>query len=317
MATEGKGGLPFLGSGIRFDLFELDVEGGQLRRNGFPVDLSPQALKVLLLLAERPDKLVTRKKIIEALWPGQSYGDFDSRLNFTIKKLREGLGDDADQPRYIQTVRNAGYRFIAPLREPAPPPLAAIPKSDDNLLPSTSGTRPNPPQGALLTDNDVRLAVNRVSIPVLTVVLLAVTVMTALFREWSWGSGGAKPDSAPEISSVTPILPQERQRIVIRGRGFGLHVPYFRTDSPQLAIRDLTSHWAAGRIIPQNWDEVMVDVESWTDTEIVLGGFSGDYGANGWKLTTGDNLEVAVWNPQSGIGPGLYHLSVTGNELPR
>jgi hypothetical protein len=116
---------------------------------------------------------------------------------------------------------------------------------------------------------------------------------------------------APEIISVTPVLPRARQKIVIKGEGFGLHVSYVHTDSPYLAIRDLTTHWAAGRIIPQNSDEVMVDVESWTDTEIVVSGFSGDYGANGWRLAAGDELEVAVWNPQSGMGPALFHVTVT------
>jgi translation initiation factor IF-1 len=57
----------------------------------------------------------------------------------------------------------------------------------------------------------------------------------------------------------------------------------------------------------------MVDVESWTDTEIVVSGFSGDYGRNGWKLNPGDMVEVAVWNPQSGVGPALYRVKVSPN----
>ncbi len=103
---------------IQFDLFELDVKKSQLRRRGLPVDLPPQALKVLGILAEHPNELVTRKEIREALWPGELHGDFDSRMNFAVRKLRETLGDDAERPRYVQTVRNSGYRFIAPVREP-------------------------------------------------------------------------------------------------------------------------------------------------------------------------------------------------------
>jgi DNA-binding winged helix-turn-helix (wHTH) protein len=102
---------------IRFNLFELDAKNGQLRRSGVPIDLSPQLLRVLVMLAERPGELVTRKEMKEALWQGQSYGDFDSRLNFVVKKLREVLGDDAEQPRYIQTVRGSGYRFPVDLAE--------------------------------------------------------------------------------------------------------------------------------------------------------------------------------------------------------
>ena len=54
----------------------------------------------------------------------------------------------------------------------------------------------------------------------------------------------------------------------------------------------------------------MLDVESWKDDEIVISGFSGDYGKNGWKLTEGDELEIAIWNPQNGVGPARYRVSV-------
>jgi DNA-binding winged helix-turn-helix (wHTH) protein len=123
---------------IRFDLFELDAKNGQLRRSGLPVDLTPQALKILVLLSARPDQLVTRKEIKETLWPGEAHGDFDARLNFAMKKLREALRDDAERPRYVLTVRSAGYRFIAPvLAGRAPPPT--------NQPPRTGQTAPNRP----------------------------------------------------------------------------------------------------------------------------------------------------------------------------
>lgn len=104
---------------------------------------------------------------------------------------------------------------------------------------------------------------------------------------------------------------------MIQGEGFGLHVPYTHTDSPYLAIRDQTARWAAGRIVPHNWDEVMVDVESWTDTQIVVSGFSGSYGPNGWKLNFADELEIAIWNPQSGSGPALYRTFVVSTDARR
>jgi hypothetical protein len=108
-------------------------------------------------------------------------------------------------------------------------------------------------------------------------------------------------------ASVTAIVPDGRQRIVIRGRGFGLHVPYARTDSPYLAIRDKSRDWAAGRLVPENWDHVMLDVERWTED---VSGFSGEYGEKGWKLNAGDELEIAVWNPQSGVGPAVHQSRV-------
>jgi len=160
-------------------------------------------------------------------------------------------------------------------------------------------------------------------------VLLAVAVFIVLIivvagfalrpRAWRTETPGASITQmtlanavdGPRISMVTPILARAEQRIVIQGEGFGLHVPYARTDSPFLAIRDKTAHWAAGRIVPQNWDEINVDVESWRDTQIVINGFSGAYGAMGWTLNEGDEVEIVVWNPQSGMGPATYHATVS------
>ena len=148
--------------------------------------------------------------------------------------------------------------------------------------------------------------------------LLVVATLTVPFG-WLFRtkptSAAAGSNEALEITSVSPILPQRNQAIVIRGRGFGLHTPYRNADSPFIAIRDNTVRWAAGRIIPQNWDEVTLDVKSWEDTQIVVSGFSGAYGAGEWKLNPGDAIEVAVWNPQSGHGPATYRLTVSPNLI--
>jgi DNA-binding winged helix-turn-helix (wHTH) protein len=312
------------GSLIRFDTFELDFKECQLRRKGSPVDLPPQPLKILIQLTGRPGALVTRKEIRAVLWPGEAAGDFDARLNFAVKKLREALGDDAERPRYIQTARNAGYRFIAPVQRgafeslgqvnqvgtSAPDPLSESSRRPEN---SSSGKRPHSgPNGWFLF------------VVAISMVALAATVVFELQSRGPSRSRladlrtqptapSAEAEFKPSIFSVTPILPHAKQRIVISGRGFGFHTPYANSDSAYLAIRDITANWAGGRIIPQNWDEVMLDVESWTDTEIVVSGFSGSYGLHGWKLAAGDELEIAIWNPQSGAGPELYSVHVSKN----
>ena len=116
---------------------------------------------------------------------------------------------------------------------------------------------------------------------------------------------------APVITSVTPILPQAAQRIVISGRVLGTHTAFVSLDTPFLAIRDNTAHWAAGRMTPDNSDEVTLTVASWTDSQIVVIGFFGAYGAQGWKLSANDEIEVVVWNPQTGNGPAIYTLHVS------
>jgi hypothetical protein len=124
----------------------------------------------------------------------------------------------------------------------------------------------------------------------------------------SKAAGSAEPI---EIRAVSPILPRQDQTIFIKGTGFGLHTRYSNLDSPFIAIRDKTGGWAAGRIIPQNWDKVTLNVQTWEDTQIAVSGFSGAYGSEGWELRAGDKVEIVVWNPQTGRGPALYHLTVS------
>jgi hypothetical protein len=160
----------------------------------------------------------------------------------------------------------------------------------------------------------------------LTVVGLAFVVSCLIISVWWTGKhlrgpvemkGAALPSAEdkmrapltePEIVSVTGILPRAHQTIVIKGRTFGHHVPFANMDTPFLAIRDETAHWAAGRIIDRNVDDVTLSISSWTDTEIVVTGLSGAYGQNGWELKPGDEISVAVWNPQTGAGPAIYRL---------
>jgi hypothetical protein len=143
---------------------------------------------------------------------------------------------------------------------------------------------------------------------IITIVLSACTVW--LFRAGRVSIAGTEPI---EITAVSPILPAQNQTIVIHGSGFGLHTPYRNADTAFIAIRDKTAGWAAGRIIPQNWDEVTLNVESWEDAQIVITGFSGAYGSREWRLTTGDEIEIAVWNPQTSHGPALYHATVSAS----
>jgi len=303
---------------VRFDLFELDSKNAQLRRSGVVVDLPPQALRILALLTARPNELVTRKEIKEALWPDETHGDFDSRMNFTVKKLREALGDNAEQPRYVQTVRNAGYRFIAPVRSTH----TSLPGNGERAPALIPEPRLELAGAAISTVRQPGFRFGAKAILVMTVAVAASAIAVASFllklrgeyspvKAETTQNRFAVVDGVPQISSVSFILPQASQRILIRGRGFGLHVPYSRTDSPYLAIGDETRDWAAGRMVPHNWDHVMLDVESWTTDEIVISGFSGDYGQNGWELVAGDKLTVRVWNPQTGMGPATFEVWVS------
>ncbi len=97
---------------IRFGVFELEPEGGELRKNGLKVKLQEQPLQVLRVLLENPGKLVTREELRQRIWPADTFVDFDQGLYNAAKKLREVLGDSAESPRFIETIPRRGYRFI-------------------------------------------------------------------------------------------------------------------------------------------------------------------------------------------------------------
>lgn len=152
--------------------------------------------------------------------------------------------------------------------------------------------------------------------PKLAGIILGLVVLVAGSVLWLRKGGLLIPttraEDEPTITSVLPtaIPPRPIQTIVIKGRGFGTHAPFTDEDTPYLAIRDQTADWAAGRVMPQNRDDVTLNMESWNDSQIVISRISGAYGSHNWKLNPGDEIEIAVWNPQTGAGPALYHLRV-------
>jgi DNA-binding winged helix-turn-helix (wHTH) protein/tetratricopeptide (TPR) repeat protein len=100
---------------LRFGLFEADLGSARLTRNGVRIRLQDQPFRILALLLERAGQIVTREELRQELWPSGTYVDFDGSLNAALKRLRAALDDDADNPRFIETVPKRGYRFIAPV----------------------------------------------------------------------------------------------------------------------------------------------------------------------------------------------------------
>jgi DNA-binding winged helix-turn-helix (wHTH) protein/Tol biopolymer transport system component len=102
-------------STVRFGTFEANFRSGELRRNGIRVRLQEQPLQVLNLLLEKPGEVVTREELQARLWPADTFVDFDHSLNTAIKRLRDALGDSAENPHFVETLARRGYRFIAPV----------------------------------------------------------------------------------------------------------------------------------------------------------------------------------------------------------
>ena len=99
----------------RFGLFELDLRAGELRRGGLKVKLQEQPFQVLALLLENPGEVVSRDDLRKRLWPADTFVDFDHSLNAAIRRLRDALGDSAENPTFVETVARRGYRFLAPV----------------------------------------------------------------------------------------------------------------------------------------------------------------------------------------------------------
>lgn len=125
---------------VRFGPYEVDLRAAQVRKRGVRLRLAGQPFVILQMLLERPGDIVTRGELRARLWPEDTFVEFDHSLNAAVNKLREVLGDSADQPRYVETVPRRGYRFIAEVTNglktnganghaaaEAPPATAALP----------------------------------------------------------------------------------------------------------------------------------------------------------------------------------------------
>jgi len=175
---------------IRFGAFQLNAATGELCKAGRPVKIHPQPFRVLLLLAERSGQIVTREEIRHCLWGDNTVVEFEGGINFCVRQIRAALGDDAENPRYLQTLPRRGYRFIASTTfvEPAedsilsvPPPGTAaepaLPPSDETELAVGHETRdsPSPLLRSILSHWNTRVGGATVLLFLLVAVLVAVT----------------------------------------------------------------------------------------------------------------------------------------------
>lgn len=124
---------------IRFGLYEIDLASQELRKSGIKLKIQEQPFQILALLLERPGEIVTREEIQKRLWTGDTFVDFDLGLNSAVKKLRQVLGDESDNPRFVETLYRRGYRFLAPVNgsdlqptlvTPKPPPTSGVENSE-------------------------------------------------------------------------------------------------------------------------------------------------------------------------------------------
>jgi eukaryotic-like serine/threonine-protein kinase len=162
---------------IRFGVFEVDLRAGELRKQGLKLKLQDQPFQILAMLTERPGHVVTREEIQNRLWRGGTFVDFDQSLGTAIKKLRQALGDDAETPRYIETLPRRGYRFIAPVETAGTRELEGAGRSQLAIAP------PDRPPKAEDTVSTVARSRRQV-LPWAVAGVLAVVAVIASWRAW-------------------------------------------------------------------------------------------------------------------------------------
>jgi TolB-like protein/DNA-binding winged helix-turn-helix (wHTH) protein len=106
---------------VKFGVFEVDLQAGEVRKAGMRQKLAGQPFQVLQALLERPQEIVTREELRDRLWPGNTFVDYELALKKAINRLREVLGDSAESPHFIETVPRRGYRFLSTVETAARP----------------------------------------------------------------------------------------------------------------------------------------------------------------------------------------------------
>ncbi|HXH67963.1 MAG TPA: winged helix-turn-helix domain-containing protein [Candidatus Limnocylindrales bacterium] len=120
---------------VHFGAFDVDLRSGEVHKHGIRLKLQDQPFQILALLLEHSGDVVTREELHGKLWPSNTFVDFDTGLNSAIKKLRDVLGDSAEEPRYIETLPRRGYRFIAHIENGDSPASVAVEQPSPSIAP--------------------------------------------------------------------------------------------------------------------------------------------------------------------------------------
>jgi len=163
----------------RFGSFEINLQSGELRKNGLRLRLSGQPFQVLAVLVQRPGEVVTREELHSKLWPADTFVDFDHGLNNAVARIREVLDDSSDTPRYVETLPRRGYRFVAPLADLRR--AAVLPSASESNVSPTGPSQPS----VLRTERSFSFARVRVLSAVAVLALFAVGLV--LYRSSSVG----------------------------------------------------------------------------------------------------------------------------------
>src|SRR5258706_605921 len=186
---------PRSGPRLRFGAFELDLRAAEIRKHGLRMRLPQQSFQVLLMLVESPGEVVLREEIRQKLWPNDTVVEFDHSINAAVQKLRETLGESAEQPRFIETVARRGYRFIGTMEaEPGSSPNPSSPIPSPAAVPLGAGFSP---------ENPGRSAAKLAAWAIVVAGLLVAAAVLAMLPV-------RKPPQPPLVRYTVPLPPGAR-----------------------------------------------------------------------------------------------------------
>jgi DNA-binding winged helix-turn-helix (wHTH) protein/Tfp pilus assembly protein PilF len=192
---------------VRFGVFEADLHSGELRKNGGRVKIQDLPFKALKLLLSHPNEALSRDQFRHALWPEGVFVDFDHGISSAINRLRDALGDSADNPVFIETVDRRGYRWIAPTNVPAPPtlppgPILVKPQLEPHLADARNTPVPDRRLWSLL---------------LLLSAFLAIWIFWPNHRAAKAGTTGT-PTAPPPTPNPRPAANLEAEQLYLKGR---------------------------------------------------------------------------------------------------
>jgi Tol biopolymer transport system component/DNA-binding winged helix-turn-helix (wHTH) protein len=288
-----------------FGLYEVDLDARELRKSGVKVKLHDQPFQVLAALLESPGDIVTRDELHARLWPADTFVDFDLSLNSAVKKLRQALGDDSDNPRFIETLYRRGYRFIAPV---------SFGRSANGVL----GTAPSldhrnskePPQS--VSGPGAHSAARSIRLTLWAAMVGAFLLLSGLFYAWS-------PRTLPRIVGYTQLTSggkvHELGALVTDGRRL-----YFQaTDRDRVAIGEVSVSGGESTLIPSPFENSFLADVSPDGASLLISSFQGTNKEGSlWSLPlpAGSPRPLGKMDAHSASwAPGGRLLYVHGSEI--
>jgi DNA-binding winged helix-turn-helix (wHTH) protein/tetratricopeptide (TPR) repeat protein/TolB-like protein len=182
----------------RFGPFELDPVEGHLSRDGTRVKLQDLPFRLLLMLVELPGEIVTREEVRRRLWPENTFVEFDNSLGVAVRKVRDALGDDAESPRFVETIPKRGYRFLLPVKH-------ASRLTEQSKIPDALQPERGPAPGARSSTSRLVTVPAILLASVLLVLAGALTLRTAR-RHYASTTEARTSPSRPEIRRSVAVL---------------------------------------------------------------------------------------------------------------